>query len=68
MTAPRAQPSFDDLGTPLSAATFCVVDLETTGSGPGASITEFGAVKVRAGERLGEFQTLVRPVGAIRHR
>ncbi|NYI72049.1 DNA polymerase-3 subunit epsilon [Naumannella cuiyingiana] len=65
MTAPRAQPSFDDLGTPLSAATFCVVDLETTGSGPGASITEFGAVKVRAGERLGEFQTLVRPVGAI---
>lgn len=55
------QPSLDDLGTPLAEATFCVVDLETTGSGPEATITEFGAVKVRGGEVLGEFSTLVNP-------
>lgn len=55
------QPSFEDLGTPLSGVTFCVVDLETTGGGSESSITEIGAVKVRGGEILGEFQTLVRP-------
>lgn len=40
-----------------------VVDLETTGTSPrnGAGITEIGAVKVRGGERLGEFATLVNP-------
>ena len=43
--------------------TFCVVDLETTGGSPtaGCMITEIGAVKVRGGEVLGEFQTLVNP-------
>ncbi len=43
--------------------TFCVVDLETTGgsAAAGARITEVGAVKVRGGEILGEFQTLVDP-------
>lgn len=55
------QPTLDDLGTPLSQATFCVVDLETTGSGPDAGITEFGAVKVRGGQVVGEFATLVNP-------
>ncbi|MDO4783725.1 MAG: DEDD exonuclease domain-containing protein [Propionibacteriaceae bacterium] len=55
------QPSFDDLGTPLIETTFCVVDLETTGGDAGAEITEIGAVLVRGGEVLGEFQTLVRP-------
>jgi len=57
------QPTFDDLGQPLSDVTFCVVDLETTGGSPkgGSKITEFGAVKVRGGEVLGEFQTLVNP-------
>jgi len=46
--------------------TFVVVDLETTGASPADSqITEIGAVKVRAGERLGEFQTLVNPGGSI---
>jgi DNA polymerase-3 subunit epsilon len=61
-----AQASFDDLGTPLVDATFVVVDLETTGGSPADSaITEIGAVKVRAGERLGEFQTLVNPRGRI---
>lgn len=55
------QPSFDDLGRPLAEVTFCVVDLETTGSGSADTITEFGAVKMRGGEVLGEFQTLVNP-------
>lgn len=57
-----AQRSFDDLGTPLSEITFCVVDLETTGGSPAESaITEVGAVKVRRGEVQGTFQTLVNP-------
>ncbi|MGH3506651.1 MAG: exonuclease domain-containing protein, partial [Nocardioidaceae bacterium] len=57
------QQTFDELGTPLREATFVVVDLETTGgtAAAGSSITEIGAVKVRAGEVLGEFQTLVNP-------
>ncbi|MCE1174681.1 MAG: 3'-5' exoribonuclease, partial [Propionibacteriales bacterium] len=55
------QPSFEDLGRPLSQVTFCVVDLETTGSSEDDTITEVGAVKVRGGEVLGEFQTLVNP-------
>ncbi|HQY34331.1 DEDD exonuclease domain-containing protein [Actinotalea sp.] len=56
------QPTLEDIGTPLSEVTFVVVDLETTGGTPGGSaITEIGAVKVRGGEVLGEFQTLVDP-------
>ena len=51
-----------DLGVPLSEVTFCVLDLETTGgSVVDSRITEIGAVKVRGGERLGTFQTLVDP-------
>jgi DNA polymerase-3 subunit epsilon len=47
---------------PLREVTFAVVDLETTGGSPDAdAITEIGAVKVRGGERLGTFQTLVDP-------
>lgn len=64
MTAPL-QPSFDDLGTPLPDVTFCVVDLETTGTGDNAQITEIGAIKVCGGHVEGEFQTLVRPSGPI---
>lgn len=60
-TSAVLQPSFDDLGRPLAEATFCVVDLETTGSSAEDGITEIGAVKVRGGEVLGEFQTLVNP-------
>jgi DNA polymerase III subunit epsilon len=57
-----AQRSFEDLGTPLSEITFCVVDLETTGGSPtDSAITEVGAVKVRYGEVQGTFQTLVNP-------
>ncbi|MQA93222.1 MAG: DEDD exonuclease domain-containing protein [Streptosporangiales bacterium] len=60
------QQTLDDLGTPLSEVTFVVVDLETTGGPPGDSaITEIGAVKVRGGEVLGEFGTLVDPGGPI---
>lgn len=59
------QPSFEDLGVPLSQVTFCVVDLETTGSAGDDTITEFGAVKVCGGEVLGEFQTLVNPTTHI---
>src|SRR5688572_11817330 len=57
--------SFEDLGTHLSEVTFCVVDLETTGGAETDAITEFGAVKVRGGEVLGRFQTLVNPKGQI---
>ena len=60
------QHSFDELGDPLREITFVVVDLETTGgSAATESITEFGAVKVRGGEVLGEFATLVDPGRAI---
>ncbi len=56
------QLGFDDLGTPLCDVTFCVVDIETTGTAPSnCGITEIGAVKVRHGEVLGTFQTLVNP-------
>ncbi len=69
-TSPRptepAQPSFDDLGVPLVDATFCVIDLETTGGNRHDDrITEIGAVLVRGGEFLGTFQTLVNPGRAI---
>ena len=64
-TRPRweSQRSFDELGRRLADVTFCVVDLETTGGSAkaGSMITEVGAVKVRGGEVLGEFQTLVNP-------
>jgi len=61
------QRAFDELGRPLRDVTFCVVDLETTGGSPadGDMITEIGAVKVRGGEVLGEFQTLVDPHTSI---
>ena len=60
------QRSFDEMGTPLAQVTFCVVDLETTGGNTATcAITEVGAVKVRGGEVLGTFQTLVNPGQAI---
>lgn len=60
------QLAFDELDTPLRETTFVVVDLETTGTSPDTDdITEIGAVKVRGGEVLGEFATLVDPGRAI---
>ncbi len=63
MTVDRSgQASFDDLGTPLQQVTFCVLDIETTGGRPAdGGITEVGAVRLRGGESLGRFQTLVNP-------
>ena len=56
------QRSLDDMGTPLADVTFCVLDLETTGATPTTCrITEVGALKVRGGELLGTFDTLVNP-------
>jgi DNA polymerase III subunit epsilon len=62
-TAPvYVQAAFDELDEPLRDVTFVVVDLETTGgSVESEAITEIGAVKVRGGEVLGEFGTLVDP-------
>ncbi|WP_182111334.1 MULTISPECIES: DEDD exonuclease domain-containing protein [unclassified Actinotalea] len=63
---PGVQLTLDAVGTPLSEVTFVVVDLETTGGTPAtAAITEIGAVKVRGGRVLGEFQTLVDPGGPV---
>ena len=56
------QAAFDDLEDPLSLVTFVVVDLETTGGSAAVErITEIGAVKVRGGDVLGEFATLIDP-------
>jgi DNA polymerase-3 subunit epsilon len=61
-TIENAQLAFDELGTPLRETTFVVFDLETTGgSAERDAVTEIGAVKVRGGEVLGEFATLVDP-------
>ncbi|TDD66708.1 DEDD exonuclease domain-containing protein [Jiangella aurantiaca] len=66
MTAVAIQGTLDEIGMPLVSTTFVVVDLETTGGAPdGNEITEIGAVKVRGGEVVGEFDTLVRPASAI---
>ncbi|MCI2421276.1 DEDD exonuclease domain-containing protein [Saccharopolyspora sp. K220] len=66
----HAQLSFDEITTteevPLHAVTFVVVDLETTGGDRTEdAVTEIGAVKVRGGEVLGEFATLVNPERGI---
>jgi DNA polymerase-3 subunit epsilon len=65
---PATQLSVDDiLGDPfaldLSHTTFVVLDLETTGGSPHETdgITEIGAVKIRGGEELGRFATLINP-------
>jgi DNA polymerase III epsilon subunit family exonuclease len=48
---------------PLHEVVFVILDLETSGAAPstGAAITEIGAVKVRGGEIIGEFQTFINP-------
>ena len=60
--AVSGQLALEDLGLPLHAVTFCVLDLETTGgSANTCEITEIGAVKYLGGEVVGTFQTLVNP-------
>ncbi len=60
------QRTFDDLGAPLFAVPFCVLDLETTGgSAQTCAITEIGAVRYEGGELTGTFHTLVNPEAAI---
>ena len=60
------QQSLEGLSPLLVDTTFVVVDLETTGgSAADCAITEIGAVKVRGGQVLGEFQTLVNPAAPI---
>jgi DNA polymerase III subunit epsilon len=50
----------------LARCEFVIVDVETTGWHPEeASITEIGAVRVRAGQVLGEYSALVNPGGSI---
>ena len=55
------QLSLDQVGTPASRGHWVVVDLETTGLGAGAEITEIGAVSVRDGRITDEFSSLARP-------
>jgi len=50
----------------LNEVTFCVLDLETTGSSPGTSgITEIGAIKYRGGHEIGRFETFINPETSI---
>ncbi len=42
-----------------------IVDTETTGSGPGARLVELGALHVRDGKVIAQFQTLIDPEEAI---
>ena len=63
---PPRQRTLDDLGTALREVTFVVFDVETTGGAASSGeITEIGAVKLRGGECLGTYQTLVNPGRAI---
>ncbi len=56
------QRRFDDMGAPLHAVPFCILDLETTGAtADDCEITEIGAVRYVGGELDGTFQTLVDP-------
>ena len=54
--------SFTAESTLLSQVTFCVVDLETTGSSSAyGGITEIGAVKYKGGEEVSRLSTLINP-------
>ena len=58
--------SFTSESTQLSQVTFCVVDLETTGSSSAyGGITEIGAVKYKGGEEVSRLSTLVNPGQSI---
>ncbi len=53
------QGEFSQLGTPLSDCCFLVVDLETTGMGAGAEITEIAAARYYKRRLCGTFRSLV---------
>ena len=62
---PEVQLSLDAVGTPASDGHWVVIDLETTGLGGGAEITEIGAVRVQGGCLADEFSSLARPCAPI---
>ena len=55
------QKSFDDMGTPLSDVTFCVIDFETTGISPnmGDRATEVAIVMLEGGQVVDRFESLM---------
>lgn len=57
---------FPETRLPDTETTYVIVDLETAGGRPAdAEITEIGAILVRGGQIIGEFQTLCNPEVAI---
>jgi DNA polymerase-3 subunit epsilon len=64
-----AETAAPDPHRPFDEIDFIVVDVETTGWRPDeARITEIGAVRVSAGQLLGQFSSLVNPGSAIPER
>ena len=61
------QSTFQEIGTPLHLVEFVVLDLETSGSAPhlGAGITEIGAIRIKGGQVLNTFTSLVNPGHSI---
>ena len=57
------QASFSEISVSLADSIFVILDLETSGSAPnaGVGITEIGAIKVRGGEEIARFNSLVNP-------
>ncbi len=55
------------MSTDLSQTTFVIVDLETTGASPknGSAITEIGAIKVKTGQVIDQFESFVNPLAPI---
>jgi DNA polymerase-3 subunit epsilon len=61
-TRPASGETGEYARVPLAELEFAVIDLETTGWSPrAAAITEIGAVRIRGGQRQGEFASLVNP-------
>lgn len=60
--SPEEKAASDPASLSLRETTFVVVDLETTGGTPSdGGITEIAAIKIRGGEQLGVFTTLINP-------
>lgn len=55
------------MSTDLSQTIFVIVDLETTGASPknGSAITEIGAIKVKTGQIIDQFESFVNPLAPI---